>query len=254
MTMVVTSYTPETGPVTGGTLCTVTGTGLSTCVAVLIGDNEAILVSAAATTVVFRTPHGDAVGNAGVHLFDGTNVVTATDPFVYTAVSAAEQLVTTLANKFRLDASANVATTWADLGVTDRKVRGIVTIKPGLAYTTEDDSDIDSGIDGSDLVTGRKATVSGTVKRGKGVTSGNYDPGQEILRLAAEAAGTSAALIPIRWYDRTGGPEAYTAFALVEWSPQGGNKTADKVDFTLNIQGRRTVITNPVIADASLAN
>jgi uncharacterized protein YodC (DUF2158 family) len=248
MAIIVTSYTPTTGPETGGTLVTFTGTGMGTVDAVLFDGAEAEIVGApTATAVVVRTPPG-ATGTADVTVADtaANNFVQAGVDFTYTAVSAAEQLVTTLANKFRLDVR-NVG----DANFT--KVRGITTIKPGLQYTTEDDSDIDSGIDGADLVTGRKADVTGTVKRGKGVTSNAYDPGQEIIRTAAENAGTVAGTIECRWFDRTGGPEAYTAFALAQWSPQGGNKTADKVDFTLNIQGRRTVIANPVIADSSLA-
>lgn len=248
MAIVITSYTPTTGPETGGTLVDVTGTGLAAVDAVLLDGNPAEIVSVSATHVIFRTPAGT-VGTADVTLADtaANNFAQAGVDFTYTAVAADEQLVTTLANKFRLDARVIGDTDWT-------KVRGITTIKPGLDYATEDDSDIDTGIDGATLVTGRTATVTCTVKRGKGVSSGNYDPGQEILREAADAAGTADGTIEIRWYDRTGGPEAYTAFALAQWSPQGGNKTGDKVDVTLPIQGRRTLIANPVIADSSLSD
>lgn len=255
MAMVITSYTPETGPVTGGTECTVTGTGLDDCDVVLVGNNEATIVGTpTATTVVFRTPAAASASNADVVLVDTSTPadVKATDPFVYTAVSTAEPLKTTLASKFRLDVSANIDTDWSDMGDTDRKVRGITTIKNGMDYTTEDDSDIDTGIWGATLVTGLTASITGTVKRAKGVSSGVYDPGQEIIRHASDHPDTAEGLIKCRIYDRTGGPEAYEFFSLCQWSPQGGNKTGDKVDFTLNAQGERTTITNPVLADSSL--
>lgn len=246
MTMVITSYTPETGPVTGGTQVTVTGTGLSTCVAVLVGANEATIIGTpSATTVVFQTPPGAAAGTAKVALYDGTVVVEATDSFTYTAVSADEQLDSTLASKYRLDITADGGTTWT-------KVRGITTIKAGINYSSEDDSDIDSGVWTSTLNTGLGWQLTFTCKRGKGHTSGNYDPGQELVRAASDQLGTPST-VQIRWYDRTGGPEAYTGFANVQWAPQGGNKTGDKVDVTLNGQGARTVIDNPVIEDPSLA-
>lgn len=251
MTIAITSFTPETGPVTGGTEVTVTGTGLGPTVAVLVGGNEATIVGTpSATTVVFVTPPGASASAFKVALYDGTNPsVEATDSFTYTAVSAATELITTLAFKWRLDInSASFASpTWV-------KMLGIKTIVPALAFSSEDDSDIDTGIDASTLITGRNASVTGTVRRAQIVDSTNYDPGQELVRLAAEAAGTQAGTIDIRWYDRTGGPEAYRAFALSQWSPKGGNKTADTADFTLSVQGKRTTITNPVLADPTLSD
>ena len=67
MSMVITSYTPTTGPITGGTECTITGTGLDVVTSVLVGDNEAELVSVAGdgTSVVFITPRGDAAALPG---------------------------------------------------------------------------------------------------------------------------------------------------------------------------------------------
>ena len=251
MAIVITSYTPTTGPTTGGTLCTVTGTGLGTVDVVLVdGDSVPVVGTPTATEVKFRTPaHAAGTGNVTLGDTAADDFAQAATDFTYTAGGADEQLVTTLANKFRLEVNTGTpeAPTWT-------KVRGITTIKPGLDYSTEDDSDIDTGIDGATLVTGRSASVTCTVKRGKGISTGNYDAGQEALREAADAAGTPEGTVQIRWFDRTGGPEAYTAFALSQWAPQGGNKTGDKVDVTLPIQGRRTVIANPVLADPALSD
>lgn len=247
MVMAITSYTPTTGPVTGGTQCTITGTGLDVVDAVLVGNHDAELVSVAGDglSVVFITPHGDAAAAVKVAVVDvgGDAIVEAATSFTYTAVTAdGEELVSTLAGKYGLRVR-NVG------DATFTKVRGVLTIKPGRNYTTEDDSDTDSGFDGSDFITTRKNDFTGTVKRGKGVTTGNYDPGQEIMRVAEE----SVAPVEAQVYDRTGGPEAWQFTAMCQWAPQGGNKTSDKHDFTLLIQGARTVIANPVIADPTLA-
>lgn len=245
MVMAITSYTPTTGPQTGGTECTITGTGLDVVTAVMVGPNEAELVGEpTATEVVFITPPG-AVGTAKVAVLDtdaGASVDAATS-FTYTAVSGAgEALISTLAGKFGVRVR--------DVGDPDfTVVRGLLSIKPGRDYSTEDDSDTDSAFDTSDFITARKNSFSGTLKRGKGAVTGNYDPGQEIMRVAEE----SVSAIEGQVYDRTGGPEAWDFTAIVQWAPQGGNKTSDKVDFTLLVQGARIVITNPVIDDPSLA-
>lgn len=251
MALAITSYTPTTGPVTGGTQCTITGTELDTVDTVLVGSVAATIVGTpTGTTLVFRTPPG-AAGTSLVTVVDngsGGRVAVAGTSFTYTAVPANDTLVSTMASKFRLDCMTAP-------GISSRtKVRGITTIKPGVDASTEDDSDIDSGTWGADFVNGRKWSITGTVRRGLGVVSGVYDTGQEGLRLAADNVGTTSGLVVVQWYDRTGGPEAYQGTALVTWSPQGGNKTSDKVDFTLLGQGARTTITNPVIADPTLAS
>lgn len=248
MAFTITSYTPTTGPTTGGTLCTVTGTGLTVVDEVLVGGNLATIVGTpGATSMQFRTP-AHAAGDATVTLVDtdASETHNAGTQFTYAAVTS-ESTFNTLAGKMALDVRVVGDTDWT-------RVRSVLTIKPEQTYSTEDDSDTDSGIDGTDFVNSRKGNITGTVKRTKGVLSGAYNAGQEIIRNAADNAGTPDGTIEARWYDRTGGPEAYEATAIAQWSPQGGNKTTDKVDFTLNIQGAKTTITNPVIADSSLAD
>lgn len=243
MAVTITSYTPTTGPASGGTECTVTGTGLLTVEAVLVGPNEAVIETGATDTQLkFRTPAG-AAGAVPVALYDGSTVVEASTQFTYTAVPASESVTPSLAGKWALDVR--------NIGDTDyTMVRSVTSgVKPSRAYTSEDDSDTDSGIDGSDFITMRKNTFDLTVSRKRGNVSGNYDPGQEILRTNEEITKP----IEGRVYDRTGGPEAWSFTALVQWSPKGGNKTADQVDVSLLVQGPRTVIANPVLADPTLA-
>ena len=128
-------------------------------------------------------------------------------------------------------------------------VRAIVNLTPSVASTTQDDSSYDDiGDDGtswgSDTVTQLKWQISGTCDR---KTAAGYveDPGQAILRIAAAEQG-SAAVVPVRWYDRFGGVEAYTGNGIVTWTEKGGS-TADKssVDFTVMGRGPRVTISNP---------
>jgi len=251
MAIVITSYTPTTGDTNGGTSCTVTGTGLDVVDAVFVGNTEAEIVGTpTATSLTFKTPAADSAGNQNVTLVDvaGDEAVTAADPFVYTTATTPETLVNTLANKWGVRVRKLGDTTWT-------KVRGLTTAKPGLNYSTEDDSDFESGIWQSTFTNGIGWSLGFTVKRGRGATSGNYDPGQQIILAAHDKTGSDS-LIEVQWYDRSAtsaDDEAYQGTTTVEWAPQGGNKTSDKVDVTLNGQGARTKITNPVIGDPTLA-
>lgn len=248
MAPVITSYTPTTGPISGGTLCTITGTGLATVTVVLVGNKQATIVGTpSATQLKFLTPSGAAVGTAVVSAFDvaGNTEGQGATPFTYAALTTGtETLVTTLAKKMRLDVTT-------DGGITYFKVRGIKTMKPVINPTTEDDTDFDSGNWGSDLKTLLKWQLDMDVKRGLGVVTGTYDPGQEVLRAASENMGV-AGVVQVRWFDRNGGPEAYTGFAQVTWSPNGGGAVGDVVSVSLLGQGTRTTIANPVLADPSL--
>lgn len=72
-----------------------------------------------------------------------------------------------------------------------------------------------------------------------------YDPGQEKLRALSNLLGPLGVAY-VRTYDRDGGPEAYTGFAEVSWSPEGGSPTdLEAVSFTLTGKGAPISITNP---------
>jgi len=47
-------------------------------------------------------------------------------------------------------------------------------------------------------------------------TAITYDPGQEIIRACQGEFGT-AARVGFRWYDKNGGPEAYSGVGVVDW-------------------------------------
>lgn len=151
-----------------------------------------------------------------------------------------EPLVSTLARKFKVDVNTgtDVAPVWTP-------IRAIGELKPALDSTLEDDSDYDSDGWLSDAKTAMKWSLELKLIRKIGLTTEQYDPGQEFIRAAADQFGT-AATVNVRWYDRNGGPEAYEGFAVVTWAPEGGGPTAlDMVTVTLNGQGARETITNP---------
>lgn len=245
MAITITSVTPTTGYTVGGAISNVVGTNLDTCVGVYLGAFPATIISKTSTTLKFQAGPGTG-STLPIRFLDGTTEVTATPTWTYTTASTTEHLTSTSTKKWRLDASSDGGSTWV-------KVRGITNLQPTVDTTTQDDSDYDSGVWGSDAKTQLKWSLTGTCKRGKGDTTGNYDPGQEILRAAHDQVGSAGSVV-VRWYDRTGGPEAYTGTSFVQWSEAGGAPDAlSTANFTLGGQGARTAITNPVLADASLA-
>jgi len=246
MAITITSVTPATGYTVGGTISNVVGTNLDTCVGVYLGSFPATIISKTSTTLRFQSGPGTG-STLPIRFLDGTTEVTATPTWTYNVLASLEHLTSTSTKKWRLDCTTDGGTTWI-------RVRGVTNLQPTVNTTTQDDSDYDSGVWGSDAKTQLKWELTGTVKRAKGDSTTLYDAGQEVLRLAHDQVGSAGSVV-VRWYDRTGGPEAYTGTAFVQWSETGGAPDAlSGASFTLGGQGVRTLITNPVLADASLAS
>lgn len=149
----------------------------------------------------------------------------------------------TLARKWVLDINtgATVAVpTWTT-------VKGLAELTPGDPEGTLQDDNVyeDAGYTGQ-TKTALGWTIEGTVLRRTSPTDvTSYDPGQEKLRALAATLGPTGVAY-VRWYDRDGGPEAYTGFGEVTWSPEGGEMDAlESVGFTVVGKGARTTITNP---------
>ncbi len=239
MAFLATSISPATSSAGGGGTGLITGTALDTTTSVTIGGNTAAftVVNANLLRVIYPA---HAAGAVNVVVTDGITPTTLTGAITYSADNAAEQLVSTLARKFAVD--VNIGTIGAPVW---RACRGIADLKPNLDTNLEDDSDYDSTGWGSDAKTQLKWKLEIKFFRKQGITTLAEDLGQKTLRVASEAFG-SAGTVQVRWYDRTGGPEAYTGFATVGWAPEGGDaKALDIATATLNGNGVRSDITNP---------
>lgn len=248
MAIVITSYTPTAATTLGGTLHSVVGTGLNTVKNVLVNNVPAQIVGTpGATALTFRAPPQAAAGSYPVRFLDATTGdVVATDSLVYTLITAPETLISQSPAHFRLDVRR--------LGDTNPRVpvRNLTDFKAAVAVTTVDDSTWQSGFWGSDAKVQGKWSITATVNRGLGAISGVYDPGQEVIRLSEDQIGAPGTLDCI-WYDLNGGPEAYQGTAFAQWSANGGQKASlETVALTLNGQGARTLIANPVLTDSSL--
>jgi hypothetical protein len=130
------------------------------------------------------------------------------------------------------------------------QIRGANNIAAPVNNTTQDATDYDSEGWGADAVTLRKWQITLGLQRKRYANA--YDPGQEVLRAAAE----SLELAHVRWYDRSGADaEAYHGYAQVQWTPAGGDATGlQTVNVVLLGQGRRGILgTNPSVASAPAA-
>lgn len=247
MTLAITSFTPTTGPTTGGTRVVITGTGLDAVTNVLFGTHAGSIDTTATNTALSLTVIAPGIDNS----LAGTVKITVIDAatpaeaqsstnYTYTSVSA-PPLTSSPATKWKCDVDSSAGQD----GTGYIPVRGITDFQPAIATTSQDDSDYDSGVWGSDAKTQLK--WSNVIKLSR-KRAANYieDPGQKVLRLAHDQVG-AAGTVRVRWYDRNGhGSEAFEGFAFVEWSDDGGNTTAlSTVSVTLMGQGVRTPITNP---------
>ena len=247
MTLAITSFTPTTGPTSGGTKVVITGTGLDTVDVALFGTVVAAVDTTATNTALSLTLIAPAIDNslAGTRKInlidtDTDTEVTSSGNYTYTSVTT-PVLTSAVASKFILKVDSSVGKD----GSAFIPVRGMTDFKPSVATTTQDDSDYDSGVWGSDAKTQLK--WSNVLKLSRKRASGYVeDPGQKVLRLAHDQVGDAGTVL-VQWYDRNGhGSEAYQGFALVQWDDDGGPTSAlSTVSVTLMGQGVRTPITNP---------
>jgi hypothetical protein len=148
----------------------------------------------------------------------------------------------TLNRKWYLDVSNNAGVTWVP-------VMGMTEFQPGTEPTMQDDSDFDSEGYRSSTKTAQAWSCTGTVRRG--VVPGTtpvYDPGQEMIRTAADEMGV-ANVLTVRFYEmEDGGPRilAYRGEVATDWTDNGGDMAANSTaGFTLTGRGRRTAIAHP---------
>jgi len=146
-------------------------------------------------------------------------------------------LTSALARKWKLDVLTTAPATYT-------VVKGIAELKfqRSEAKLEEDGEYADEGW-GSSTKTGLNWSIE--IKAIRKHSAGTYDPGQQKLKTLALAFG-SAGVAQIRIYDRDGGAEAYSGYAEVSWTADGGSTTdLEKVTIVLTGKGNMTDIANP---------
>lgn len=253
MALALTSFSPTTGPCTGGTPVAIVGTGLTAVTSVMFGDVEGTIDTSQTNTalllhVISPAISNDAAGAKKITVLDSATPTEAqsSGSFTYTAVTL-PSLDSTSATKWKMDVDSSVAQD----GSAYIPIRAISEFQHTFATTTVDDStyddvDADGVFYGSDAKVQFKWGATFKINR-KRAAAYTEDPGQRLLYLAHDQVG-AAGKVRVRWYDRNGhGSEAYEGHANVEWSDDGGSTTAlSFVSITLMGQGPRTKITNPV--------
>lgn len=202
--------------------------------------------AALSTDLITITAHGLVAGDEVVFTEAPAPIVVGDTYYVKTPVTTNTFKVATTPAGSAVDITADGAVTIT--GDSWVQVRALTEFSPSVDTNLEDDSDYDSDGWASQTKTQLAWKIEAKVARKVGVESGDPDPGQEVLRLAADEFGSDG-IVHVRWYDRDGGPEAYDGYAEVSWSPEGGGTTAlATVSVTLTGKGKRNVITNPAAA------
>jgi hypothetical protein len=160
---------------------------------------------------------------------------------------------TTLARKFKIDVTTDLTLAGGWLAL-----NGVDDFNPSITPATEDTSAYDTtGWTTKEITMQDWSAVAQFFRR---VTSGTYDAGQELVRACVGQFGT-AARCGVRWYDRNGGPEAYSGVALVQWARTNTAVAnvekatvtfmATDIPLNLNIINPYNVALAPVVAGAS---
>lgn len=149
-------------------------------------------------------------------------------------------MATALARKFRVDVTSDLtlASGWLQLN-------GISDFQPNVTPNLQDTSAYDTtGWQTTEPTMQDWNAIATFFRR---LTAGVYDPGQELVR-ATVGQFSTAARLGIRWYDKNGGPEAYSGVATSTWKRGASGVvnvesvavTFDATDIPLNLN-----ITNP---------
>lgn len=146
------------------------------------------------------------------------------------------------ARRFKVDVSTD-NTTWINLkGINDLAPSENATLQPADTYDTNGFNSFEKTMTGGKLVA--KVLRPTTA----GIPS---DPGQDLVDNTRFQFGT-AARIYVRWYDRNGGTEAFSMYALVDWNQsKSGVTDLDEVTITFTADGVVSPITNPYAASAA---
>lgn len=140
-----------------------------------------------------------------------------------------------LARRYLLDVSTD-ATNWV-------RLKGINDLNPAINPTLVSADDYDT--DGWSKF---EKTMQGwvvTAKVSRDSTASVLDAGQELVRSRQLGFGDTGRIY-VRWYDRTGRPEAYQGLAVVGWAPsKTGVADLEEVTITLTGDGVLTPIANP---------
>lgn len=119
-------------------------------------------------------------------------------------------------------------------------------INPSKSDDMVDTTDLDTGMWKANQLFMSEWGVAVDLTRKKYASA--FDAGQEFIR----AANDNKALLHVRYFDRTGGTEAYEGFGFATWENQGGGNEADeKVKVNFKGNGVRTPIANPVAVNSA---
>jgi hypothetical protein len=149
---------------------------------------------------------------------------------------------TTLARKYRIDVTNDLtlATGWTQFnGIDDWND----TVTPNKEDTSAYDT---SGWNTREVTMQDWSATASAFRR---IVAGVYDPGQEIVRATRGQFG-NAARCGVRWYDKNGGPEAYSGVALPTWARANtGVSNVEKVTVTFDATDiPLNTISNPGVA------
>ncbi|GAA3330662.1 phage tail tube protein [Curtobacterium citreum] len=160
---------------------------------------------------------------------------------------------TALARKFKLQVTRDLTLQSGFL-----PLNGLNDFNPNINPNLEDASDYDTNGWSSSEVTMQDWTAEAGIFRRK--TAGVYDAGQELVRACVGQFG-DAARVGLRWFDRDGGPEAYSGVALVTWKRSNtGVKnleqatvtfTGTDVPLNIGIQNPYQTLLKPVVTNVT---
>ncbi|MFB7900206.1 phage tail tube protein [Streptomyces xiamenensis] len=157
------------------------------------------------------------------------------------------ETVTALARRYRLECNmgSSDAPDW-------QLVPGVLEFTPSEEPNQEETTPYEADGWGEHAVTQLDWQIEVKLAHRHHPETGEFNPVQVHLRRTARRFG-AASYVHIRYFDRSGQPDAYEGRALVTWAPEGGDaKALDQVAVTLKGSGPLLEIENPAEGAAGL--
>ncbi len=161
---------------------------------------------------------------------------------------------TALARKFAVQVTKDVTLSGGFV-----PLKGLNDWNPNINPNLEDSSDYESNGWASSEVTMNDWNADAGIFRRTDAT-GVLDPGQELVRACIGQFG-AAARVGVRWFDKTGGPEAYSGVAIPTWKRSNtGVKNLEQATITftgtdvplnMGIQNPYQATVKPVVVSAT---
>jgi IPT/TIG domain len=216
----VTGVSPTSGPTTGGTSVTISGSNLSAATLVSFGSTAGTITSNTATQVVATSPAGSGVVDITVKTAGGTSATSSADRFTY-VVASTPATITAVGTLYTHTNQPSLST--ETISVSPAAAGNVLALAIETKFPSGVPSFTASGVSGGGVTTWKKARSSLTI-------DGIHE--QELWWGVVTTSGPSTITVSYTSGSTSGNAESATALDVQEFRSSSGTSTVWSLDVT----------------------